>query len=194
MTISLNQFEPGQAIDGMYVYMANLPQLHNVIISGSQTDPLSAGAFVTFDTSSDNVNAPIVLQADTTDKVFGVVTYNPVKNEFYGGEKVAIARENDIIWKTADGTITAGDDVYLTADNKVTATGSAGDTKVGVAITPALNDGDLLQVELHFVSAISAAQLPDLSGTYVAVTQLGVADGVATLDNTGKVPADQLPA
>ncbi len=148
--ISLNQFAPNNPIDGMYVYQANLPQLHNVIVSTAQTTALQSGAFVTIDTTSTNTNAPVVKQADVTDKVFGVLTFNSVKNQWGAGERIAIARANDIIFKTAAGVITAGSDVYFTNDNTVTATATAGNTIIGTAITPSLAEGDLIQVQLHF--------------------------------------------
>lgn len=192
MTVQLNQFAPNVAIDGQYVYLANEFQLHNVILTGD--DAVTAGTFVALNTSSGNTDAPEVLPAASNDKVFGVVTFNPVENTFYPGAKLAIARENDIIFKTADGAVSVGDDLFIGSDNKVTASGSAGDTKIGVALTPAFSDGDIIQVELKFEPAIAATQLPDLSDTYIAVTEKGVANGVATLDGSGKVPAAQIPA
>lgn len=41
---------------------------------------------------------------------------------------------------------------------------------------------------------LASSDIPDLSATYVATTQLGVSNGVATLDNDGKVPTSQLPS
>lgn len=41
---------------------------------------------------------------------------------------------------------------------------------------------------------LSTSDIPDLSGTYIATTQKGVANGVATLDANVLVPASQLPA
>lgn len=43
-------------------------------------------------------------------------------------------------------------------------------------------------------SDLSASDIPDISSTYVTQTQVGVANGVASLDNDGKVPAAQLPS
>ena len=43
-------------------------------------------------------------------------------------------------------------------------------------------------------SKVPAAQIPDLSATYVSVNKLGASDGVAQLDSSGKVPAAQLPS
>lgn len=41
---------------------------------------------------------------------------------------------------------------------------------------------------------LASSDIPDLSATYVATTKLGVSNGVATLDNDGKVPTSQLPS
>ena len=41
---------------------------------------------------------------------------------------------------------------------------------------------------------LAASDIPDLSATYIATTQKGVANGVATLDANTLVPAAQLPA
>lgn len=42
--------------------------------------------------------------------------------------------------------------------------------------------------------AIVAADLPSLSGTYVPQSEVGAANGVASLDSSGKVPVAQLPS
>ncbi|MBQ8475800.1 DUF2190 family protein, partial [bacterium] len=139
-------------------YQANLPQLHNVIVSSAQTTALSTGAVVTLDSTSTNTDAPVAKQAAVTDKIFGVLTFNPVKNQFTAGDRIAIARENDIIFKTAAGAISVGSDVYFTADNKVTAAATAGNSILGTALTPASAEGDLIQVELHFATTQAAEQ------------------------------------
>ena len=41
---------------------------------------------------------------------------------------------------------------------------------------------------------LTSGDIPDLSGTYIATTQKGVANGIATLDANVLVPASQLPA
>ena len=56
--ISLNQFAPNSPVAGLYVYMANLPQLHNVIVSATQITGLVAGAVLTLDAAATNTNAP----------------------------------------------------------------------------------------------------------------------------------------
>ena len=152
MTISLNQFAPNVPVAGLYVYIANLPQLHNVIVSSTQATALQAGAIVTLESASENLDAPVVLQADVDEPIFGVVVFNPVKNEFPAGDRIAIARENDVIWLPAAGKTAVGADLYFTSANKVTSTATAGNSIVGKALTPAAEDGDLIQVELHFAT------------------------------------------
>ena len=150
--LSLNQFEPNTPVDGMYVYMANLPQLHNVIISSSQTDALSAGALVSLDVSSTNTSAPVVVGAEDS-PIFGVITYTPVQSSFVAGERVGIARENDIIWKKAGSAIAVGDAVTYKADYSLeTANPGPGETAycIGIALTPASAKDDMIQVQLKF--------------------------------------------
>lgn len=43
-------------------------------------------------------------------------------------------------------------------------------------------------------AALDASDIPDISATYVPMTSVGQANGVAGLDETGKVPAAQLPS
>lgn len=156
MTISLNAFAPNTPFAGMYVYQANLPQLHNVIVSASQSTALVSGAIVTLDTSSTNTDAPVALQANVDDKIFGVVTYNPAKNQWAAGDRIAIARNGDIIWMPAAKAVTVGADLYFTSANKVTPDATAGNSIVGTALTPASADGDLIQVELQFATTTSS--------------------------------------
>lgn len=155
--LSLNAFSPNQPIDGLYVYMANEGQLHNVIVSASQTDALKSGDIVVLDTASTNTNAPVVLGADVDEKPFGIVSYTPVQATHSAGARVGLARENDVIWKTADSAIAVGDAVGFKSDYTVEkANPSSGDTAgiIGIALTPASAKGDLIQVELHFGTVV----------------------------------------
>lgn len=145
--ISLNQFAPNTPVDGMYVYMANLPQLHNVIISQAQENELMAGAVLAIDTTSTNTNAPVVKQAAAGDTILGVLSYNPVQTLYKAGDRVGVARANDIVWKPAAGAIAAGAAVTFNEQNQVV-TGTT--NIIGIALTPAAAAGDFVQVELHF--------------------------------------------
>ncbi len=155
--ISLNQFAPNAPIAGLYCYMANLPQLHNIIVSKNQETPLYSGAVVTLDPAATNPHASEVLQAQPTDSVYGVVSFNPIGNQFgfvEGGyttsDRVSVARENDIIFMPAAGAIAEGAKLYFTADNEVTSTATAGNSIVGIATTPAKAKGDFVKVQLKF--------------------------------------------
>lgn len=151
-TLSLNQFAPNVPLAGMYVYMANLPQLHNVLVTSSVTStaPLKAGAIVTLDSTSTNTNAPVAKQAAVTDPIFGVITYNPVKQTYIGNERIAVARDGDVVWMPAAAAVNVGAELYFNASNQVTSTPTAGNSIVGKALTKATNTGDLIQVELGF--------------------------------------------
>lgn len=150
MAINLNQFAPNTPLDGMYVYQANLPQFHNVIVGATQATALASGDFVKLDTTSTNTNAPVALAAGASDVVFGVVSYNPRKNQWVAGDKIAIARSGDVIFKTAGGSIAVGAELYHNATNKVVSSDPGSGTKIGVALTPAAAEGDIIQVLLKF--------------------------------------------
>lgn len=151
-TLSLNQFAPNVPLAGMYVYLANLPQLHNVLVASTVTDaaPLTSGTIVTLDSTSANTNAPVAKQAAVTDTIFGVITYNPLKSTYVGGDRIAIARDGDIVWLPAAGAVNVGAELYFNAQNQVTSTVTAGNSIVGKSLTKATAAGDLIQVELGF--------------------------------------------
>ena len=151
MTIELNQFAPNEPLAGLYVYMANLPQLHTVLVSASQSAALKAGDIVKLDTSSTNTNSPVVVKAGVSDDVFGIVTYNPVKNQFAAGERVAVARPNDIVWMPASAAVSVGDTLHFNTSCQVASTGT-GTSTIGKALTKAAASGDFVQVELAFNS------------------------------------------
>lgn len=150
--ISLNQFAPNIPVPGLYAYQANLPQLHNVLVASTVTStaPLKAGAVLTLDAASTNTNAPVAKQAAVTDPIFGVITYNPVKQTYIGNDRIAIARDGDVVWMPAAAAVNVGAELYFNALNQVTSTSAAGNSIVGKALTKATAAGDLIQVELGF--------------------------------------------
>lgn len=151
--LSLNQFAPNTPLDGMYVYMANEGQLHNVIVGEDTT--LKAGDLVMLDRTSTNTNAPVVVAFDSTGDTlsipFGVVSYNPIKSSYTTGERVGLARDFDVIWKTANGAIPVGTPIIFDANNKVGMASSSTKVVEGIALTPASAEGDLIQVELRIM-------------------------------------------
>lgn len=68
---------------------------------------------------------------------------------------------------TANTAITAGSGTKITYDTKGLVTSS---------------------------SSLTASDIPDLSASYIAVSEKGANNGVASLDSTGKVPSSQLPS
>ena len=143
--LSLNTFEPNQPIDGLYVYMANEGQLHNVIVAPKNT--LVAGTVVALDATSTNTYAPVVKAAESTDEPFGVVSYTPIQAQHTAGQRVGLAREHDVIWNTISAAVAVG--AYDDTTNKV-AKATSGDVYIGTALTAGSADGDLVQVELKF--------------------------------------------
>lgn len=153
MAISLNQFKPNEPVAGLYAYQANLPQIHNAIVSSNQATALTYGAIVTLDSAVSNANAPVIKQAAVNDAVFGVITFTPVKAQFAAGERVALARANDIIWMPkATGAIAQGAALYFNSSNQVTATVTSGNTILGKAVTSAASGDAYVQVELGFAT------------------------------------------
>lgn len=152
MAIDLNQFAPNQPIPGLYVYQANLPQIHNAVISANQSTALTYGAVVTLDSSVANADAPVIKQAAVNDNIFGVITFNPRKATWAKGERVALARANDIVWLPAAGAIAQGAVLYFNSSNQVTSSATAGHSIIGKAITSAAAANDFVQVELGFAT------------------------------------------
>lgn len=154
MTLSLNQFAPNAQVAGLYVYMANQPQPHNLIVSSNQATPLVNGAIITIDSSSTNKNAPEIKQASTSDPIYGVIPYNPTVygNSYSAGDRCAAAKDGDVVWLPAAGSISAGAVLYFNSSNKVTSSATPGNSIVGIALTPASAANELIQVELHFAT------------------------------------------
>ena len=152
MALELNSFAPNQPIAGLYAYQANLPQIHNAVISANQSTALTYGAVVTLDSNVANTDAPVIKQAAVTDNIFGVIVYSPIKASFTKGERVALARANDIIWLPAAGAIAQGAVLYFNSSNQVTSTAPPGNSIIGKAITSAAAANDFVQVELGFAT------------------------------------------
>ena len=139
-------------IEGLRAYMPNQPQLHNVIFtSTTTTDVTSAGQVVALDTSSTNMDCPVVVACAANGVPFGVVVYDAVKEHAKVGEKIAVAQSGDIIYMVAGGAVAVGSKLQFNASTrKVDDSTTTGNVFIGKALTPASADGDLIQVELNF--------------------------------------------
>lgn len=137
--------------DGAYVYMPNVPQPHNVIVSPNQATALKAGDIVTLDTSvTTNQYCPVIKKAAVTDVIFGVIPYDVRKNTYAANEKCQVAVEGSYIYKTAAASITQGAKLYFDANGQVTSSATGGNSIVGIANTSATAKDDFVQVKLHF--------------------------------------------
>ena len=148
MALSLNQAKMTPR-NGAYVYMPNVPQPHNCIVSENQATALTAGAIVKLDSSATNTNCPVVKAAGVTDAIFGVIPYDALKNSYKAKDKVMVAVEGSTLYFVADGAISQGAVLCFTAAGKVTATQTATYSTIGVAQTAAAN-GAFVQVKLQF--------------------------------------------
>lgn len=136
--------------DGAYVYMPNVPQPHNVIVSSNQATALKAGDIVTLDTSVTNTHCPVIKKAAVNDVIFGVIPYDVRKNSYSALEKCQVAVEGSYIYKTAAGAIVQGAKLYFDSNGQVTSTATGGNSIVGIANTSAVAKDDFVQVKLHF--------------------------------------------
>ncbi len=148
MALSLNQAKMTPR-NGAYVYMPNVPQPHNCIVSADQATALTAGAIVKLDSSATNTNCPVIKAASVTDAIFGVIPYDALKNSYKAKDKVMVAVEGSTLYFVADGAISQGAVLCFTAAGKVTATQTATYSTIGVAQTAAAN-GAFVQVKLQF--------------------------------------------
>ena len=136
--------------DGAYVYMPNVPQPHNVIVSPNQATALKAGDIVTLDTTVANAHCPVVKKAAVNDPIFGVIPYDVRKNTYVANEKTQVAIEGSYIYKTAAASIAQGAKLYFDVNGQVTSSATAGNSILGVANTSAAAKDDFVQVKLHF--------------------------------------------
>lgn len=148
MALTLNQLKMTPR-NGAYVYMPNVPQPHNCIVSANQATALTAGAILTLDTAATNTNCPVVKAAAVTDPIYGVIPYDSLKNSYKAKDKVMAAVEGSTLYFIADGAITQGAVLCFTAAGKVTKTQTATYSTIGVAETAAA-DGAFVQVKLKF--------------------------------------------
>lgn len=155
MALDLNRINI-TPVKGLYVYMPNAPEPHNCIVSENQETPLVAGDIVTLDTTSTNTHCPVIKKAEPTDKIFGVIPHDALKNSFSAKEKCHAAIEGSYIYLPPAKAIAMGADLYFDANGNVTDTATAGNSIIGTANTAAATEGDLVQVKLKFATTASA--------------------------------------
>jgi len=137
------------------------------LVSGTRNVQVKLGTSsnVTLTADSSGLSASV---ADASTSAKGVIEIATDAEVSTGTSEVLAVNPKQLATKvTANAAITAGTATKITYDAKGLVT--AGTT-------------------------LSTSDIPDLSATYVAVSTKGVANGVASLDNDGKVPTSQLPS
>lgn len=145
-----------QPKEGLYAYIPNLPQQHNAIFySGTSTDKAHAGQVMALYTSSTNAVAPEVVACATTDvEPFGIVVYDCRIPDYAVGDKIALAKDGDVIYMVAGGTIAVGDKLNFNASTRKVTADAGSATVIGTALTPASANG-FVQVAIKFETYIT---------------------------------------
>ena len=184
----------------------NKNELQNAVVQNLAATPanLKAG-LIWFNTtdgylyiSPDGTTAEIVgkpLPIATTSTLGGVIvgSHLTVANDGTIAVDEASTTQKGVIEIATDAEVSTGTSETLAVNPKQLATKI---NKLSVAPTA----GTYTKVTINsdgVVTAgttLSAADIPDISATYVSQTAVGVANGVASLDGDGKVPSAQLPS
>lgn len=159
------------------------------------------------------VGKPYVLPAATTSTLGGVIVGTNISVAADGTISVASASTSGkgVIEIATDAEATAGTSTTLAVTPKQLATKQdvisdlatirSGAAAGATAVQPnSVTAGTYTKVTvgsnglISAVANLQAADIPDISATYVAVSTKGQANGVASLDSNGKVPSAQLPS
>lgn len=159
------------------------------------------------------VGAPYVLPAATTSTLGGVIVGTNISVAADGTISVANASTSGkgVIEIATDAEASTGTATDLAVTPKQLATKQdvisdlatirSGAAAGATAVQPnSVTAGTYTKVTVDAsglisgVSNLAAGDIPDISATYVAVTRIGAANGVAGLDSNGKVPSAQLPS
>lgn len=108
------------------------------------------------------------------------------QDELTAGSNIDITGDTISVTGLDTDDVSEGTNLYFTNQRAIDATSSSYDA-AGAAATAEQNAKDY--ADTNFVLA---TDLPGQLDDYIPLTQKGAADGVATLDESGKVPASQL--
>ena len=108
-------------------------------------------------------SSTIVTAADPTDDIYGFVIYSIKGNQFAANSQVDITRAGMIQIMQAAGALDAGVRVGTTATNqKIQSATDMTITPVGLLLDKAINDGDLVRVEILVPDRFTLAMLQAL--------------------------------
>lgn len=146
MALNQNQFTL-ETLKGSKIHGVESQVMSVQFFSATASDVLSPGEFVILDSATPAGSMPRVrVGADQTSSYLGVVLTNPIVESFAVGEKCEIGILGSVVVCEADGAYSVGSALaYDPATKKVTAFG-AGEKQVGIALTKASANGDLIRV------------------------------------------------
>ena len=159
------QWVDGTSQGTTYTFSTGLTESSGTVTLNQATNSGLGGVIVG---SNISVSSGTISVADASESTKGVIEIATDAEASTGTDTGRAINAKQLATKvTANAAITAGTATKVTYDTKglVTAGGS-----------------------------LSSTDIPDLSGTYVAKTLIGVANGVAGLGSDGKVPTSQLPS
>ena len=143
---------------GSYAYIPNTPHTHNNIFKGNVGATIQAGDFVKLSATSTNTACPVVEACATTDVPYGMVVYDERVNAYGVGDRLALAQTGDIVYLIANGAIAVGAKLQMINGTVyVDDTTTGNDAYIGVAITKATAQGDIIQVKLDFNLGVATA-------------------------------------
>lgn len=143
---------------GQYALLPNVPSEHNVeFYSATATDTLPAGAFVKLYASSTNTDHPVATVCAVTDVPYGMVVYDALKPSYKVGERFKIAKTGDEVWCVANSAVDVGDKLQMVVSGwMVDDTTTSTYAYIGVALTKAAAQGDMVKVQLNFDLGVAA--------------------------------------
>lgn len=175
----------------------------------SWVDETSQGQTYTEGNGIDITNNVISIDNSVTGATKCKITYNAQGLVTAGADLAAgdipslsLSKISDVTATATEVNVLDGITATTTELNYVDGVTSAIQTQLNnkVAANAAITAGTATKITYDakgLVTAgttLSASDIPDLSGTYVTQSSVGVANGVASLDSDGKVPSSQLPS
>lgn len=149
----------------IYTFSTGLTETSGTVTLNQATGSALGGVIIG---SNISVSSGTISVADASTSVKGVIEIATDTEANTGTDTTRAINAKQLATKvTANTAITGGTKCKITYDTKGLVTGGAD---------------------------LAASDIPDISATYVTVASKGVANGVASLDGDGKVPAAQLPS
>ena len=165
------------------------------IYNGSAwVDETGQGQIYTFSTGLTETSGTVTLDKATTSALGGVIVGSNISVEADGTISVpdASTSTKGVIEIATDAEASTGTDTTRAINAKQLATKLTKNAPItGGTKCKITYDGNGL---VTGGANLAASDIPNLSATYVPVSSKGQANGVASLDGDGKVPAAQLPS